>query len=917
MTDMLWMLMAAAAVPVAAAAASRAALPRLAARGRGLPRRNSLCVVALAALVATLVVAHNPATAAEGDMHTFSGTITDSDGTALAGMNVSVFCTDCPDGSSSDPSANAARPWPGSRWGSGARLLGEVATDASGAWSVTVTEPSSGYPAVVAWDPDGDYGLASVTSSWQWESRTGLDTQLADGGRLSGRIRADGSSAPAAGFILQGVQGPETDNLLWGGISLLVGADGRYRTPGLPDGRYSLSYPGDLAEPYVAYASVWLGAISGGADSTANHSLLEYASVSGRVTDANGRALGGIQVVASPVGVSAAGSLVASPVGAIGRGEAETAADGTYSIDTVAPGGRFVIEFHSDDDEHVSEYYNDRAGFGVADSVEIRPGGVSGIDAQLAPGARVSGHLRDADGQPLTDRWMSLCAENYSCHYEESDDSGRFEFGGLAAGLYTLRGAGHERCVAVAEGRHVRADLQPRGDGEGYVDVPEGAYYTEAVTSLDGLGLFAGTEWGEGFCPGAAIDRKTMAVWTVRVLDGKDPEPVTETGFNDVSSWSFHAPFVERMADLKVTTGCGDDKFCPDNNVTRAQMAVFLSRALKLPDGPDAGFSDVAADAWYAVEVDKLAQSRITQGCGDGKFCPDDDVTRAQMAVFLARAVELDLIGIPTRTFKAVTAGFEHSCALDTDGAITCWGNNWYGQTDAPTGQFKAVTAGGSSTTGHTCALDTDGAITCWGDNSGGQTDAPSGQFKAVTAGGVHSCGLRDNGTITCWGNNRDGQTDAPSGQFKAVTAGGVHSCGLRDNGTITCWGNNRDGQTDAPSGQFKAVTAGGVHSCGLRDNGTITCWSDNDHGESDAPTGTFKAVTVGSAHSCGLRDDNTITCWGWNRYGGQTDAPSGQFKAVTAGAWHNCALRDDDTITCWGWNRSGQADEWSPFRGR
>ena len=70
-----------------------------------------------------------------------------------------------------------------------------------------------------------------------------------------------------------------------------------------------------------------------------------------------------------------------------------------------------------------------------------------------------------------------------------------------------------------------------------------------------------------------------------------------------------------------------------------------------------------------------------------------------------------------------------------------------------------------------------------------GQTDAPSGQFNAVSAGGNHTCGLRTNNTITCWGDNAHGQTDAPSGQFNTVSAGGLHTCGLRTDGTITCWG--------------------------------------------------------------------------------------------------------------------------------
>ena len=174
----------------------------------------------------------------------------------------------------------------------------------------------------------------------------------------------------------------------------------------------------------------------------------------------------------------------------------------------------------------------------------------------------------------------------------------------------------------------------------GFGDVPDDSYFSVPVTVLAEQGVFAGTECAAGFCPGDPLDRKTMAVWIVRVLDGVDPEPVTETRFDDVDAGSFHAPFIERMAELGVTTGCGDRSgFCPDRNVTRAEMAVFLSRAYKLPEGPDPGFVDVASDAWYAAEVAKLAASKITVGCGDRTgFCPGRDTTRGQMATFLYRA---------------------------------------------------------------------------------------------------------------------------------------------------------------------------------------------------------------------------------------------------------------------------------------
>ena len=168
-----------------------------------------------------------------------------------------------------------------------------------------------------------------------------------------------------------------------------------------------------------------------------------------------------------------------------------------------------------------------------------------------------------------------------------------------------------------------------------------GAYYADPVAHLHTAGVFGGTLCEDGLCPSEPIDRKTMAVWIVRVLDGQDPSRrLTGSRFDDVDPEGFHARFIERMARLGVTAGCGDGSgFCPDASVSRAQMAVFLSRAYDLPDGPAPGFADVADDAWYAADVAKLAASGITAGCGDGTiFCPDRDTTRGQMATFLYRA---------------------------------------------------------------------------------------------------------------------------------------------------------------------------------------------------------------------------------------------------------------------------------------
>lgn len=172
-------------------------------------------------------------------------------------------------------------------------------------------------------------------------------------------------------------------------------------------------------------------------------------------------------------------------------------------------------------------------------------------------------------------------------------------------------------------------------------DVPADAFYTMPVNVLAAQGVFSGTECSDGFCPNEPLLRWQMAVWIVRVLDGEEPSPIGNYRFSDVDAGDWYAPHVERMFQLEVTSGCGDgSSFCPDREVSRAQMAAFLTRAFELPDGPNPGFDDVPVDSWYISQVAALAASGITTGCGDGSgFCPSNATTRGQMATFLHRAI--------------------------------------------------------------------------------------------------------------------------------------------------------------------------------------------------------------------------------------------------------------------------------------
>ena len=180
------------------------------------------------------------------------------------------------------------------------------------------------------------------------------------------------------------------------------------------------------------------------------------------------------------------------------------------------------------------------------------------------------------------------------------------------------------------------------GGADGFSDVGEAGVHEPAVRALVADGVFEGTECGTDlFCPAGSVERWVMAVWLVRVLDEGDPVGSGLSRFVDVDTDLWWSPFVERLADLGVTAGCatGPARFCPRDSVSRAQMATFLTRAFGLVSGPDAGFVDLGSSV-HAPGINALAGSGVTAGCATGpaRFCPNGDVTRAQMSSFLNRA---------------------------------------------------------------------------------------------------------------------------------------------------------------------------------------------------------------------------------------------------------------------------------------
>jgi len=103
--------------------------------------------------------------------------------------------------------------------------------------------------------------------------------------------------------------------------------------------------------------------------------------------------------------------------------------------------------------------------------------------------------------------------------------------------------------------------------------------------------------------------------------------------------------FVERLAQLGITTGCVGTFYCPTYPVSRGQMAVFIVRARALADArwtvwakPGPTFADVPGSHLFQGYIERLYLEQATDGCGPSLYCPEASITRGEMAVFLVRA---------------------------------------------------------------------------------------------------------------------------------------------------------------------------------------------------------------------------------------------------------------------------------------
>jgi hypothetical protein len=156
--------------------------------------------------------------------------------------------------------------------------------------------------------------------------------------------------------------------------------------------------------------------------------------------------------------------------------------------------------------------------------------------------------------------------------------------------------------------------------GESFTDVPKTLGQYRFVETIFHNGVTTGCGAGI-FCPDGPATRGQMAIFLLIAKEGTSYTPPAANG-----------------------------NFCPDASVTRAQMAVFLvlvaSGSTYNPPTATGMFTDVPVSSPFAKWVEEIARRGITAGCGPSLYCPNDPVTRGQMAVFLTTTFSLELNGL-------------------------------------------------------------------------------------------------------------------------------------------------------------------------------------------------------------------------------------------------------------------------------
>ncbi len=261
------------------------------------------------------------------------------------------------------------------------------------------------------------------------------------------------------------------------------------------------------------------------------------------------------------------------------------------------------------------------------------------------------------------------------------------------------------------------------------------------------------------YCPGDEVTRGQMAAFLVRAL-GLTEEPKGDS-FVDDNGNTFEAD-IQKLAFAGITKGCNpptNDRFCPNDPITRGQMAAFLVRAFGYSDD---GGGDLFLDDdgnTFEADIDKLGTAGVTKGCNpptNDRFCPNDTVKRDQMASFLARALSLPILPPPSGgTTSTSTGGGNGTTTTGGGGTTTTTGGG-----GTPPGSWIISTVDDRANVGQNTSLAIVNAlgIISYRDNGSNQLAAArctnTACSSAATITNVDTAGLTGLGTSIAIANS-------------------------------------------------------------------------------------------------------------------------------------------------------------------
>ncbi len=238
--------------------------------------------------------------------------------------------------------------------------------------------------------------------------------------------------------------------------------------------------------------------------------------------------------------------------------------------------------------------------------------------------------------------------------------------------------------------------IGPLQAGAEFNDVSPTAAYFDAANLMFEAGVTTGCIEGStpetrSFCPNDNVTREQMAAFIVRAVTGTITPAIYNTTpyFTDVPSTNSFFPYVQKMEEVDITTGCGGGLFCPTATIPRWEMGMFMVRARLMLYGASFTYNATPyfADVPTNVEgnglpfpfIQRAYEENVTNGCGTNPliYCPDDLVTRGEMASFIMRGLfnETPVLGPTAPQVTGVTPN-TMAATVGTQVTVTITGAN-------------------------------------------------------------------------------------------------------------------------------------------------------------------------------------------------------------------------------------------------